>query len=121
MLIAGMSPVEPADAIGRLQSGLEQSAKARDVLAGVEGRGSCQPGLLHILGIKLSKTSTDRLAGGYGLGHELNGLIAISCLNGDRFAPLNRDQQRLERACMPHNRRQWPDHCHKQRMPKKLR
>ena len=47
-----------------LQSGLEQSAKARDVLAGVEGRGSCQPGLLHILGIKLSETSTDRLAGG---------------------------------------------------------
>jgi hypothetical protein len=79
-----------------LQPNLEQSSKARDVVAGVEGRGSCQASFLHIHGVKLSETGTDGLAGGCGLGHELDGFVTVGCLNRNRFASLNRDEQRLE-------------------------
>ncbi|WP_370164412.1 hypothetical protein [Bradyrhizobium diazoefficiens] len=80
----------------RLQSRIEQSAKARNVLARIEGRGSRQPGLLCFLGIKLSETGPDLLAGSDGLGRELDGFVTVGCLNRNWFASLNRDEQRLE-------------------------
>ncbi|KQT20790.1 hypothetical protein ASG57_27460 [Bradyrhizobium sp. Leaf396] len=95
----------------RLQSRVEQSAKASNVLARIEGRGSRQPGLLCFLSIKLSEPGSDLLAGGDGLGRELDGFVTIGGLNRNWFAPFARDEQRLERARLPHDGRQRPDHC----------
>jgi hypothetical protein len=50
--------------VGCLQSRVKQSAKAGDMLTRVECRGSRQPGLLCFLGIKLSETGPNLLAGG---------------------------------------------------------
>jgi len=63
------------------------------VLTRVECRGSRQAGLLRFLGIKLSETGPDLLAVGDGLGRELDGFVRVGCLNRNRFAPLNRDEQ----------------------------
>jgi len=63
------------------------------MLTRVECRGSRQPGLLCLRGIKLSEAGSDLLAGSDGLSRELDGFVRVGCLNRNRFAPLNRDEQ----------------------------
>jgi hypothetical protein len=94
-----------------LQSHIEQSAKASNMLARIEGRTSRQSGPLCFLSIKLGETRSDLLAGGDGLGRELDGFLTVGCLNRNRLAALNRGEQRLERARLPHDGRQRPSHC----------
>ena len=57
------------------------------MLARVKCRASRQPGLLCLLGIKLSESGPDLLAGGDGLGCELDGFITAGCLNRNGLRP----------------------------------
>lgn len=58
------------------------------MLAGVKRRGDRESRLLQFGTVELGETAADRLAARYGLGRELNRLVAIRCLNGNRLARL---------------------------------
>ena len=66
------------------------------MLAGVKRRGDRESRLFQFGSVKLGETAPDRLATRYGLGRELDGLIAIRCLNGNRLAGSYGNQKRLE-------------------------